>query len=348
MIRNLFLSLVFVISCQSFVQAQFTINLNPTAGMSQDSIDGFRQAADYWESVFTDNATVNIDIDFTNLGAGILGQAGSTRQVTSIQNYYTALANDTVQSTDDLTAVANLSPLTGGTLDFRTQVNTEGGSLAVSLDNDGSANNRFLALNTANAKALGLFTGNASAADASIAFNSSFSWDFDQTDGVGAGLQDFVGVAVHEIGHALGFVSGVDSVDESISSMDDLDGFAVFSGWDMFRYSAADGVVDLSAATASYFSIDGGVTNLGTFETGALNGSGFQASHWTDNMGLGIMDPTAQPPGNVNVVTQLDLMAFDVIGWDLRTEVVPEPSSALFLGFAIGCATLSRRRKSIA
>ena len=52
------------------------------------------------------------------------------------------------------------------------------------------------------------------------------------------------------------------------------------------------------------------------------------------------MDPTANPPGNVNTLSALDLVAFDVIGY----ELVPEPTSAL-LG-AIGLMFIvSRRRK---
>lgn len=110
----------------------------------------------------------------------------------------------------------------------------------------------------------------------------------------------------------------------------------MFTGLDMFRYSAADGILDLSVGTESYFSLDGDVTNLGLFSTGttvANGGDGQQASHWKDGLGLGILDPTAQPAGVLNVVTELDLQALDVIGWNRNLgAAVPEPSSIGLMG----------------
>jgi hypothetical protein len=217
-------------------------------------------------------------------------------------------------------------------------VNSETGGTAVTLDNDNSNNNRLLYLNTANAKALGLMGANA-AADASITFSSLFSWDFDQSNGVGAGLQDFVGVAIHEIGHALGFVSGVDIVDGYIGNPTNLDNYAIYSALDFFRFSAP-GTLNLAAGDAAYFSLDGGTTNLGNFSTGSFYGDEEQASHWKDNLGLGIMDPTMNPAGQINTPSALDLVAFDVIGWNL----VPEPSSAL-LGSLSLLFVMTRRRR---
>ena len=65
----------------------------------------------------------------------------------------------------------------------------------------------------ANAKALGIVPGDAPGIDATITFNSSVSFDFDPSDGITPGTTDIIGVATHEIGHAMGFVSGVDTVD---------------------------------------------------------------------------------------------------------------------------------------
>jgi hypothetical protein len=107
----------------------------------------------------------------------------------------------------------------------------------------------------------------------------------------------------------------------------------------MFRYSAA-GTLNLAAGSAAYFSLDGGTTNLGNFSTGRIYGDEEQASHWKDNLGLGIMDPTAQPAGQINIPSTLDLVAFDVIGWNL----VPEPSSAL-LGSLSLLFVMTRRRR---
>lgn len=314
------------------------VSLNPTVGMDTNALAGFQAAANYWQSQLTDNVTVNIDVGFSALGPNILGSAGSNSAVYSVAAARAALIADASSATDIL-AIGNLSALSGsGGLSFLTQVNSEGGSMVVTLDNDNSNNNRFFDINTANAKALGLM-GASATADASITFSSLFSWDFDQSNGVGAGLQDFVGVAIHEIGHALGFVSGVDIVDAYIGNATNLDNFAIYGTLDIFRYSAA-GTLNLAAGNAAYFSLDGGTTNLGNFSTGYSHGDGRQASHWKDNLGLGIMDPTANPAGQVNTPSALDLVAFDAIGWNL----IPEPS-AFLLGTLGVLFALPRRRR---
>lgn len=321
------------------------INLNAPSGIDPRALSGFQLAANYWQSKLMDSVSVNLNVDFATLGPGILGSTGSSQLGFAVSDVMGALAYDATSANDQL-AISNLPTLSAlGNLSFLTQQNTEGGSALVSLDSDElgdtSNNNQFLALTSANARALGWDPGNSTYVDAAISFSSSYAWDFDPSDGVGAGLQDFVGVTIHEMGHALGFVSGVDDVDYYITNPLDIDPYAVFSALDLFRYSAP-GTLDFGVGDPSYFSLDGGTTSLGAFSTGSFanGGDGRQASHWKDHLGLGIMDPTANPSGQVNTPTALDLTAFDVIGWNL----VPEPSAAMLaiIGAVIG---LARRRR---
>ncbi len=306
-------------------------------GMAPAALAGFNQAAAIWEAIVSDPITVNVNISFSTLPAGVLGGASSVTMGATYDAVRTALTGDST-SADDATAVANLP---GGTaLSFLTNnPNTS----AVEVDNNGSANNVVLNVNRANAKALGLLGATDGGNDASVSFSDAFTWDFDQTDGINAGAQDFVGVSVHELGHALGFVSGVDTVDATHgsgpSAPDDLNGFRVHTVFDLFRYSAA-GQLNYATGGTPYFSLDGGTTSLATFSTGAFNGDGRQASHWKDNLGFGLMDPTANPPGQINTLSALDLRAFDVIGF----TIVPEPSAAAFV-ILMGTAMACRRRR---
>lgn len=297
-------------------------NFIPANGTPQFAIDGFQAAADLWSSIFTDDIIVNINIGYRPLSPGVLGQAGSTTQGTSVSNFVSALDAD-ARSFDDDIAVANLP--TGSTLSIYTSVPATGAAI---VDNDGSANNTVLDVNTANAKAAGVRAAGDSAIDASITFSSLFTWDFDRSNGITAGAFDFIGVAAHEIGHALGFVSGADTVDftsgNGPSAPADLNAFRVVQPLDLFRVSDASITagtdIDLRADTETkYFSIDGGNTLLTTFSTGSFNGDGRQASHWKDNLLIGIMDPTAAP-GEYADITDFDVQAFDVIGWDVRMD----------------------------
>ena len=309
---------------------------NPT--LANTVIADFRTAGKRWSNIFSDNVTLNITIDFKPLGAGILGETGSNYAVATYATTRTALNVDK-KTTDDSTAVKNLPA--GNALSFLT--NSSSGQ--VILDNNGSANNVYLAIPTANAKALGLSTPTATAQDASITFSSSFNFDFDPTNSITAGQYDFVGVATHEIGHSLGFVSGVDDVDYYSGPRGparlNLDPYAVSSPLDLFRYSAP-GILNLAYGGTPYFSINRGVTSLGKFSTGAFNGDGRQASHWKDNLGLGIMDPTLAS-GELAKITALDIKALDVIGWDRIPSANPSA-----LGFASLSSSAGPPRHTIA
>lgn len=358
---------------------------------------GFDIATQYWSSVFTDDITINLEIGFQTLGPNILGSTQSYRALTSMNSTYSALAADRTSALD-FQAVSSLQPLgTSTSVPGAGAVTAYGNELnagrngyidnVVRLDNDGSVNNSTLALNRANTKALGITTdvnGRAidySTRDGTIVFSNTFAFDFDPSDGIRSDAFDFIGVAIHEIGHALGFVSGVDSIDARTNAAGtitsgSLESFVVMSALDLFRYSDTSGNLDWSTSpTEKYFSIDGGKTQLfgdSRLSTGRANGDGQQASHWKDSPRgveqLGILDPTSAR-GQMQEVTALDLSAYDATGWNVNidtlansgyrkstaqlyrelTGTVPEPATwaMMLVGFAmVGAATRYRRRNT--
>ena len=327
------------------------------------ALQGFVDAGKLWSSLFTDNVNININIDFSNLGTSTLAQAGSYYDTFSYTTVYNALVADR-SSTDDNTAVSSLSANPTFNMLINHTANNVGSGTPY-LDNNGSANNSTININTANAKALGLtaYTG----PDADITFNNNnqFSWDFNRGNGITAGAYDFVGIAAHEIGHSLGFVSGVDDLANSnyTAGLKDENLFTL-TPLDLFRYSALSNsngnsrVIDFTAdARDKYLSLDGGVTKIASFSTGEIFGDGRQASHFKDTLtpntaSLGIMDPTSGA-GELLLITENDLKAFDAIGWNRavvsnNATAVPEPEN--FIGTLIFAAfgtkmVLKRRQK---
>jgi hypothetical protein len=327
-----------------------TFDLKFLDGTSSAVAAGFQTAADAWSQLLSDPVTVSLTLGTSaSLGTGILASTYAQFASFNYNDVYTALGLDRTSATDT-TAYANLPVGNVPLLINYTADNPNGiGSATPYIDTNDSANNTTIRMTSANARALGLTANpgqNSSCigtCDGYIVFSSTFSYDYDPSDGITSGAFDFIGLAEHEIGHALGFISGVDILDTNSPSnlgYYNADQFTNLSPLDLFRCSAttqADqalypGLRDFTANTsAKFFSIDGCRTaDLGgSFSTGVTHGDGRQASHWKDGQSLGLMDPTAAP-GEKLAISPLDLQAFDAIGWNLTS--VPEPASLLLLG----------------
>lgn len=353
-----------------------TINLINTGGAEEGTLarQGFEAAAGYWSSVFSDDVTINLQVGFGKLGPNILGSTSSNQAEVLVQGVYGALAADSKTAIDGR-AVANLKPLSAssigpfGALDAVTSAYADPATRSgidttnTILDNDGGYNNSVLSANTANLKALGYDLGDV--VDGSVTFSSDFAFDFRPINGIDAGKTDFLAVAIHEIGHALGFVSGVDVYDvygdpnspplgdpaypEGFTYSDllksgafgtaDIGEFSIFSVFDLFRYS--DAGLDWAVGTDARFSIDGGAGLFGDSDlsTGSFNGDGWQASHWKAptvvvdgetffscaRPKLGILNPYICS-GREGLITGLDLAAFDAMGYDVNFDVSQSPN----------------------
>lgn len=309
---------------------------------------GFQQAAAAWSATFNDSITVNVTIDFTTLPGTLLGNTTPNYAPYSYGQVKGALAADASPNSQyDATALAGLP--TGPAFNVVT-MDRQGNRY---FDNNNSINNLSLNVLFANAKALGLPLSNPTGLpDASVAMSSTAAWDFNHGATIDPTKYDFVGVATHELGHALGFSSSVDVLDlfsglgpnAAVQGAPDQDTSPVYTVLDLFRHSAdatshGAKTLDESPGGSPFFSFNG-VTNLGAFASGRYNGDGSEASHWKDNQGLGIMDPTFAK-GERGSIGARDVMALDAIGYN--PVAVPEPGTLILMGCGALAIVISRR-----
>lgn len=313
------------------------INAGTSLQANAPALAAFERAAATWESYIADPVTVHISADVRNLGsASILGQASSVILAGGHDLIRNAMVADSSAESDD--SVVALLP-TAAQMSFTT---APGMSYAGNI-----------AISKANAKALG-FSGLDTIfgiSDASIEFNSAFAFDYDRSDGIAPGTFDFESVALHEIGHALGFLSAVDDVDFAVSQSIGIE--VQPTTLDLFRFALGGGGNPTTAfefTTGSRNLVPGSAAifddlNLeAAFSTGVDNGDGRQASHWKDNgltgVLIGSLDPTIAPQ-QVFQLSGADLRAFDLIGWDIVS--VPEPAAVLL--WSLGGLILGIRRR---
>ena len=210
--------------------------------------DAFNDAAHQYDDLYSNPITVNITVSATNT-TNYLGDTSDTMDSTSYSALRTAfLANAaSTGQADQMTAAANEWP---------------------STDPMGSGVDWYVP--RAEAKALGIVSGSSTATDATISFSTAYSYPFDPLDRRVPGESDFMGVAEHEIGHALDRVALTGSLD-SLSKPS-------YAPLDLYRF-LSPGTLAYTAASGVYFSIDGGTTNLRNFATPSSD-----SSDWSGNV----------------------------------------------------------------
>ncbi len=294
----------------------------------------FLRAAAKWESIIQSPITVVIDVDF---GPTIFGTpfpspsviGGTSPQRLTGSNLYDSVRQAMLAQSTSARQTAVINALPAGVLP--TDLGQTGniaspssllralGQIAPVADPDGE---------------LSSF-----GPPPSIGFNSAFTFDFDPTDGIDTDKTDFEAVAIHELGHALGFISGVGGRESAPSTA-----LLAPSIWDIFRFRPGGlnaGVfnsgnrVQLAGGEQVYFVGDTELP-LSTSTSGGAGGDGRQSSHWKDNSLIGtysgVMDPTASS-GERLTITGNDLTALNYMGYRINpgttvTEVLSVDDSS--------------------
>jgi hypothetical protein len=294
-----------------------TINLIDIGStpMTTEQMDAFEEGAAIWEWRFNDPITVTINVAWDDVSqfpsSEIIAATTTARTTHTLPNLRTAMIADASGITES-NAVSVL-PL----------------SLPL-VDTNGNRNDGQVTIATANAKALGLSTtldslygaALANNADGQIRYNLLYvgDFDFDRSDGIEFDKYDFVGVAAHEIAHALGFLSLTDIQDDNPT-------FTLHPGTlDLWRFEET-GTAHLvnsesrrvTAGDAEYY--DDVLLNvpfskgMGVWDPLCGTSSGnCQASHWRDDQG-NLMDPTISK-GVLNQVQSDDYHALNYLGYD--------------------------------
>ena len=183
-----------------------------------------------------------------------------------------------------------------------------------------------LTMPTAEAKALGF--SSSGTIDGYVGFSNSVSWDY-TTATPSANQFYLIGTIEHEITEVMGRMSMVDSQPSSYSLMD------------LYRYSAP-GVRSTSvggAGSTAYFSVDNGVTKLGTWNNNPNNGD--LGDWYPSGPAAGGRDAANDysSPGVINAFSASDITLMQALGW----TVASGPATPAITSFSPDSGTIGDR-----
>jgi len=283
-----------------------------TISASFDNVDAASQGvinsviAGY-AATFSDPITVYIKFNGMTTG---LGQSLTFGYTVNYADYITALRADAT-SVVDTTALASIpagtvNPVPGAALTIKT---TRANLASVGIAADRPTDN------------LGNFVD-----DSIISLNFG-EFNTLRTGTIDPNKYDLQSTVQHEINEVLGTVSAVG------------DSATVIRPIDLFRYSAA-GVRSFGApGDPAYLSINGGVTNLATYNASGTGDTGdFNSDVPRVQNAFGI-------PGNSTMQMGVEITALDAVGFTVTA--VPEPETyALMLAGLGALGLLARRRQA--
>jgi hypothetical protein len=245
-------------------------------------VSAVNYVVNYFDNLFTNNATITINVGWGEVGGSTLP---SNALGASISNYLSESYSSTrnallAHNASGSSTLPTTSPL-GGTL-YMTQ---------------------------AEAKALGLYS-NSAALDGSIGFSNAVSWDY-TTAAPTASQFYLIGTLEHEITEVMGRQSFIDGGPSTY-----------YSTMDLYRYTAPN-VRDLTSGgsgSTAYFSIDNGVTNLGTWNNNPNNGDlgdWYGSPYPSAGRNDAVNDYSS--PGVINVFSASDITLMQALGWTTST-----------------------------
>ncbi len=275
---------------------------------------------------------VNVSIDFavtsTTSGASYLGQSNSTIYTPSYNTYTSAMQTNATQNANaiELTAYNNLQY--GNDSNGAKSIDATAPNMRA-LTGSATYNGGY---NTS-----GNYVGNSGTVDGVITLNAA------DLSGFGGGGKYSAGrVIQHEVDEVLGIGGSGSTLTSSTTPA------ATYGPLDLMRYSALHTASYTNSSTAaSYFSIDGGATNLVNFnQNPGTNGqTGGDFGDWSSQGNTGNyvqLAFTSSSQGAASIsATSPEGIALQAIGYEM---VVPEPSTlALCGGLLIGLGLMRRR-----
>ena len=283
------------------------------------------------------SSVVNETISFSETpGQGLGGSSAYGPDVTYSQ-YYNFLQNRLNPTPIEATALASM-PIPDGT--GGTGINNDATNIRVVPGLANAIGQTALATQYIN-----LYNG----VIGNIGINTSITND-SRTGNLNTSYYDLQSVVQHEIDELLGVGGQGTSLTDGGSATD-------VGILDLFRYSSS-GIRSYTNSTSasSYFSINGGVTNLDSFNQ---TGGGADYADWGSSSVAQVQDAFGSPDTQLNLGSA-ELMSFDVAGYQLTSagkalEIgsaasAPEPSSLLLLlpgALTLGGLVIRRRKTAV-